>query len=151
MRHQQTGRERCLAAHRDVHQGSLGQLYAVGRRQDQGSAILLEHDQAHAVSALVGVHQQRENRAFGRIHAFGHCHRPGGVHQEEYQVGDLLDAHLALQVASFNGKGQAFAFLDAAFLIGRSRAEGGVKGDIIGLVASGARLDIASMLALSFS
>jgi hypothetical protein len=53
-----------------------------------------------------------------------------------------------LQIAAFNGKSQAFAFILAALLIGCRRADGGIEGDVIGLIARGTRTDITSVLAL---
>jgi hypothetical protein len=47
-----------------------------------------------------------------------------------------------------NGKRHALALLAAALLEGGRGAEGGVEGDVIGLVAGRARLDIATVLAL---
>ena len=53
-----------------------------------------------------------------------------------------------LQVASFNGKSQAFALLNSAFLVRRGRTKGGIEGDVISLVTGWPRADITSVFAL---
>ena len=116
--------------------------------QDKRGAVLLEDDQPDPVAALVGIRQQRQDRAFGGVHPLRDRHRPGSIHQEQNEIRHPFDADLALQVALFNGKGQPFAFFDAAFLERRRGAECGIEGDIIRLVAGGARLDIPSVFAV---
>ena len=52
-----------------------------------------------------------------------------------------------MQVAFFDGKGQAFALFGAAFLERRGGAEGCIEGDIVGAIPRGTRLDVPSVLA----
>ncbi len=119
----------------------------VGGRTKRG-AVLLEDDQAHAVAALVGICQQGQDRALGRVHPFCHRHRPGGIHQEQNQIRHALDADLALQVRGFDGKSQSFAFFNALFLEGSRGPEGGVEGDVVLLFPGGTRLDVTPVFAL---
>jgi hypothetical protein len=64
MCHEQTRRKRSLAADGDIHQCALGELHRVGGGEHQRSAVLLEDDQSHAVTALIGICQQREMAPF---------------------------------------------------------------------------------------
>ncbi len=126
----------------------MRELDGVGWGQHKCGAVLLEDDQSHPVAALVGIRQQGQDRALGGVHPFCHCHGPGGIHQEQDQVGHALDPDLALQVGRLDGESQPFSFLCAVHLVGSRGAEGGVEGDVILLVSGRTRLDIASVLAL---
>jgi len=53
-----------------------------------------------------------------------------------------------LQVASFDGKSQAFALLGSALLVRRGGAEGGIESDVILFVPGRPGFDITSVLAL---
>ena len=108
MRHVKPCRKRRFPTHRDVSQGALGELDRVCRRQDQRGAIFLEHDQPDPVATLVCVCEQRKDRPFGRGHALGDCHRPGGIDHKQDQVGRLLDPHLALEVTRPDREGDLF-------------------------------------------
>lgn len=54
----QTRRKRSLASHRDVCQGTLGQLHRIRRRENEPGAVLLKHDQPNPIPALVRIGQQ---------------------------------------------------------------------------------------------
>ncbi|MDO9300113.1 MAG: hypothetical protein Q7T89_01970 [Anaerolineales bacterium] len=55
-----------------------------------------------------------------------------------------------MQVAFFDGEGEAFAFFGAAFLEGGRGAESCIEGDIVSLVTGGTRFDVPSVLAFGF-
>ncbi len=55
MSHIEPGREGCFASDRYIHQGTLRQHNRVGGRQDHGSTVFLENDQAHTIPPLVGI------------------------------------------------------------------------------------------------
>jgi hypothetical protein len=113
--------------------GFLGQLDRVGGRQDQGSPVLLEYDQADPVAALVGVREQGKDGALGGRHPFGHRHRPGSVHHEQHQVGGFLYPNLALEVNRANGEGHRRLRCSFAVRLEWGRgAQGGIKGQVIG-------------------
>jgi hypothetical protein len=137
-----------LSADRDIHEGALGKLDGIRRREDEGGAILLKDHEANAIPALIGIREQGKNRTLGGIHALGNRHGPRGIHQEEHEVGDALDADLALKIRAFDGECEPLALFDAAPLKRGSGAEGGVECDIVNLVVGGSRLDIAAVLAL---
>lgn len=145
-RQEQASGERRLAADWNLRQRLARQDDRVGGRQDQIRPILLEDDQADAVAALIGIGQQGEDGAFGRLHPLGDRHAPRGIHHEQDQVGSALDADFALQVLRFDAVGEVA--VRATALIGRGGAQGGVKSDVIALSAGWARLDVASALAL---
>ena len=108
----------------------------------------MEDDQAYTITALVRIGEKRKDCTFGCVHALGHGHRPGGIHQEQHQVGNALDADLALQVGLLDREGQAPALFGATLLERCGRPEGGVECDVIAPLTGGARLDIAAVLAL---
>ncbi len=144
----QSGREGGLASHGDIGQGALRKLHRVGRGQDGQGAVLLEDDQADAITALVGIGQQRQDGAFGRRHAFGDRHRPGGVDDEQDQVGSLANAYLALQIGSLDGEGDPTPLFLPADLVGRSGPQRGVKGDVRRDAVGRAGGDVAAALAV---
>ena len=111
----------------------LRQLDAGGGRQHDPRFLALEDDQPHLVAALVGIVQQRDDRALGGLHALGRGHAPRGIHHEEHQVGGPAHAHLLLQVLPLDDERQLAlgALARAAALEGRGRAEGGVEGQIL--------------------
>ena len=146
--HQQTGRERRLATHRNVGQGALGQRDGIRRGQDKCGAVLLEDDQTDPVAALIGVRQQGQDGTLRGGHTLCHGHGPGSIHQKQDQVGGLLDAYLALQVTFLDGKSHLLALLDASFLEGCCRADGGIEGHIVGFAVGRAGLNVTASFAL---
>jgi hypothetical protein len=141
---EKAGRERGFTTHGDICQGTLGQLNGVGGGKDQCGAILLKYYQAHPVSALVGIGEQGENGAFGGGHALGNSHRPGGIDDEDDQIGGFFDADFALQVAGVNGKGDMTALFHTLFLEWRGGTQGGVEGNVIVATIGGAGLDVTA-------
>ena len=76
----------------------LGEVDARGRLQDDPRAAPGEHHQRHLVAADVGVAQQRQHRALGRLHALLGVHRGAGVDDEDDQRAGAAAAHLLAEV-----------------------------------------------------
>jgi hypothetical protein len=148
VRQEQSSRERCLAAHRDIRQRALGKHDRVRWRQDERGAVLLEYDQPDPVAALVRVCQQRQDRTFRRGHAFRHGHGPRRVHQEEHEVGGALHADFALEITFLDGERNLLALFGAPFLEWGCGADGGIEGDVVCLAVGRTGLDVPSVFAL---
>src|SRR5713101_6517969 len=111
---------------------SLGD--AVGRREHLLSLFSTKGDQSHLIPALVGVQQQREDRAFGRHHALFHSHRPTGIHHKEEQVAYLGLSHLLTQVSGDKEKTAHFlpSSSPSLLLMERGGSQRGIEGQILG-------------------
>ena len=127
--HLQPRRQRRLAAHWDVGQSALRQQNRVGGGQHQRRPVFLEDYQANPVTPLVGIGEQRENGAFGGLHALSHSHAPGTVHQKENQVGSLFDAHFFLEIIPSDGKSDVVFQLEVfpRALVRRRSPQRGIK------------------------
>jgi len=108
MCHKQSGRERSFTANRDVCERRLGELDGVRRFQHDNGAVFLEDDQADAISALVGVREQGQDRTLGCGHPLRHGHGPGGVDDEQNQVCGFANAYFFLKIGGFDGKTSMF-------------------------------------------
>ncbi len=148
MSHVKPGGEGCLATDRDIRQGTLSEHNRVGGRKDHGCAVLLENDQTHPITALVGVGEQGQDSALGGRHALSDCHRPGGIHNEQHKVGGLFHAHLALEVTGADGEGYPLTLFLALLLEGGGGTYRGIKRQVIGFAVGRASLDIAPALAI---
>ena len=134
-----------LAADRNVTEGAARKLDAVRRGEHDAGLILLEHDHSDSVPALIGILQQGHHRALSGLHAFGDGHRPGGIDDEEHQVGGLAHADLAVVVVGAQRQGWASLVL-ARLLKGSRCAQRGVEGQVGGIAGRRRGLNVAATL-----
>jgi hypothetical protein len=90
----------------------------------------LENDQAHPISALVSIRQQRKDGALSGSHTFSDGHRPGCIYDEEHQVGGALHPYFTLKISWLNGKSHTFTLFFTPLLVGCCGAEGSIKSQI---------------------
>ena len=124
------------AAHGDPTELALGQINTGGGPQHHLGSPTGEGDQGHPVTAHVGVLEQGQDGAPGRVHPLLGVHACRGIHGKDDQIANPTLAHLLAQVLRLQLQlgGVTLGPDSPLDLVGRRRPQGGVQGQIGGML-----------------
>src|SRR5712691_5661577 len=88
-------------------EGVLGQLDARGRTQNDGGGLVPEGDQAHPISPLIGIDQEREDCRLRGQNLPLALHGAAAVHHEEEQIPHLPLSDLGVEVGNLHLEARA--------------------------------------------